>query len=85
MRGRMELPSKEIPNDSVFRKEDLVDISSVQIDTNLPKEERIQSFLKQIKNPYLFRYGDMVIHSVFSETEVTLDERLKQYFRIESR
>lgn len=79
------MTSKEIPEDPEFCKEDLVDIRSVQIDTNLPKEERIQSFLKQIKNPYLFRYGDMVIHSVFSETEVTLEERLKQYFRTESR
>lgn len=57
----------------------LVDIRDVRIDARLPKEERIADFIRQIKNPYLFRCGDLVIHSCFSETEVSLTDRLKQY------
>lgn len=78
------MTSKEIPDIPLVDIEDLVDIRTVNIDMDLPKNQRIQSFIKQIKNPYLFRCGDMVIQSVFSDTEITLDERLKQFFRIES-
>ncbi len=36
----------------------LVDICSVKkINTSLPKEERIDDFIRQIKNPYLFKCG----------------------------
>jgi hypothetical protein len=80
----MVLKSEENADIPLVDIEDLVDIRTVQIDMDLPKDQRIQSFLKQIKNPYLFRYGDIVIQSVFSDTEITLDERLKQFFRIES-
>jgi len=33
---------------------ELVDIADVQIDTELPKEERIASYLEQVKNPYCY-------------------------------
>lgn len=59
----------------------LVDICSVKINTALPKEERMADFIRQIKNPYLFKCGDMVIQSVFSDTETTLNDRLKQYLK----
>lgn len=59
----------------------LVDICSLKINTALPKEERIADFVRQIKNPYLFKCGDLVIQSVFSDTETTLNDRLKQYFK----
>ena len=59
----------------------LVDICSVKINTALPKEERIDDFIRQIKNPYLFKCGDLVIQSVFPDTDVTLNDRLKQYLK----
>ncbi|MDW2798847.1 hypothetical protein RZO55_14815 [Clostridium boliviensis] len=59
----------------------LVDIRSVKINTALPKEERIADFIKQIKNPYLFKCGDLIIQSVFPDTEITLTDRLKQYLK----
>lgn len=59
----------------------LVDICSVKINTTLPKEERIDDFIRQIKNPYLFKCGDLVIQSVFPDTDVTLNDRLKQYLK----
>lgn len=59
----------------------LVDICTVKINTAMPREERIADFIRQIKNPYLFKWGDMVIQSVFSDTEITLNDRLKQYLK----
>ncbi|WP_352399025.1 DUF6870 family protein [Anaerotignum sp.] len=61
---------------------DLVDIRTVEVQTELPKEERVDDFIRQIKNPYFFKCGDIVIESVFSKTEIALDERIKQYLKM---
>lgn len=45
---------------SVPRK-DLVDIKDVVIDRNASEYDRLQSFCRQIKNPYLFRCGTFVV------------------------
>lgn len=42
-------------------KDTLVDLNSVQIDSSRPVQERIQSFLQQIQNPYCFRIGDVAV------------------------
>ena len=33
-------------------RDELVDIRDVKINTDLPQEERMKDFVKQIKNPY---------------------------------
>lgn len=57
----------------------LADIRDVVIDTSLPLEERKKSYLRQIKNPYLYRHGDTIIHVRFAENGPSLKERLKEY------
>ena len=42
-------------------KDSLVDLDSIQIDSSKPVQERIQSFLQQIQNPYCFRIGDVAV------------------------
>ncbi len=61
---------------------DLVDIQDVVVESQLPKEERIADFIQKIKNPYLCKCGNLVVQSVFEESDITLTERLKQYFRM---
>jgi len=68
-----------ISKDMSININDLADIREVEIDPALPKEERQKSFLRQIKNPHLYRCGDMIVRVSFSDTGVTLEERLKQY------
>ena len=63
------------------RREDLVDIRDVHVDPDLPKEERIRSFVEQIKNPYCFKVGNVIVKSCFADTDVTLDDRLEHYLR----
>lgn len=58
-------------------RESLVDINEIQIDENLSKEERFVEFLRQVKNPYCYRCGKMIVKVSFSDTEVTLEERLE--------
>lgn len=65
----------------IVRREDLVDIQDVEIDPELPKEERIRSFVGQIKNPYCFKVGNVVVKTAFGDTDVTLDDQLEHYLR----
>ena len=62
-------------------REELVDIRSVQIDPDLPREERIKSFLEQIKNPYCYLCGDVVVKISFSEDGPTMQECMEHYIR----
>lgn len=62
-------------------RDSLVDIRDVKIDTSLPKEERIRDFIRQVKNPYLYRHGKYVVKISFADTDITLEERLADYVR----
>jgi hypothetical protein len=55
---------------------DLVDIRDVSVDKNLPKQERIAEYLRQIKNPYQFKCGKFIITAKFAETGPTLEDCL---------
>lgn len=59
----------------------LVDIRNVSVDKELPKEERLISFVRQIKNPYRFRCGDFIVNASFSGNGTTLEECLKGILR----
>ena len=54
--------------------EELVDIRNVKIDRNLPSDERIRSFIEQIKNPYCFKVGDAVVKVSFADTSNTITD-----------
>ena len=54
--------------------EQLVDIRDVKIDRSLPTEERIKSFVEQIKNPYQFKVGDTVVRVAFANTHNTITD-----------
>lgn len=62
-------------------RDDLVDIRDVHIDRSLSKEERIRSFVQQIRNPYCFKCGNVVVKTSFADTDVTLEERMEHYLR----
>lgn len=53
---------------------ELVDIRSVEIDTSLPVEERIKSYIQQVKDPYCFRVGDVKVRVAFADTDRTLTD-----------
>lgn len=63
--------------------EELVDIRSVSVNRDLPKEERIADFIRQIKNPYLFRCGKYTVRASFSENGQTLEECIKGLISVE--
>ena len=59
----------------------LVDIRDVKVNTALPKRERALDFIRQIGNPYCYKHGKYVVKVGFSDTEVSLEERLAGYIR----
>ncbi len=52
----------------------LVDINDIHIDNSLPKQERVNEFVKQIKNPYHFKCGKFEVIAKFSDNGPTLEE-----------
>lgn len=56
----------------------LVDIRDVQINAALPQEERIRSFIEQIKDPYRFKVGDVVVNVSYSGDAATLNDRFTE-------
>jgi len=52
----------------------LVDIRDVAIDETLPIEERMKSYVEQIKNPYMFKVGDTIVRVSYANTQETLND-----------
>jgi len=65
---------------SYFDRDGLVDINSVHIGPELPQQQRIESYLAQIKNPHRFLVGDCIVNLRFDENGGALRDRLKNYF-----
>ena len=59
----------------------LRDIRDVTVNTDLPKQERILDFIRQIGNPYCYRHGKYVVKVSFTDTDVTLEDRMLSYIR----
>ena len=57
----------------------LREINDISINTNLPKEERMQDYLSQIKNPYCFKCGKAIVKISFANTDITIEERMDKY------
>lgn len=62
-------------------RDSLVDLNEIRIDDSLSPKERAEEFLKQIKNPYCFRVGKVVVKNVYSDDGVSLQERFEQFAR----
>ena len=57
----------------------LADAGSVKLDYSLPKDERIESYLSQVKNPYCFRLVDMCVKLEFPQDAPSLQELFARF------
>ena len=71
------MAKKSSPERQVLLDE-LVDIRDVKIDKTLPVEERVISYVKQIKNPYMFKVGNTVVRVSYTEGGPSLQELVEQ-------
>lgn len=72
---------KNINPESVDR-DSLVDIREIEIDRSKPHLEQVLDFLTQIKNPYLYRCGNVVVKVAYKEdTTITIEDQLEHLIR----
>lgn len=71
---------KDIDVRAVNRNE-LIERSSVKIDPNASREERLQNFIFQIKNPYYYLDGKIVVKISFSNTDITIEDCISHYLK----
>ena len=53
---------------------ELVDIRDVVIDKSLTLEERVKSYVEQIKDPYCFKVGDVVVRVSYADKDKSLTD-----------
>ena len=53
---------------------ELVDIRDVVIDKSLTLEDRVRSYVEQIKDPYCFRVGDVVVRVSYADKDKSLTD-----------
>lgn len=58
------------------RADVLPDITEIQVNTELPIQERLQRFASEISNPYQFRVGDTIVNVRYNQQACTLEELL---------
>ncbi|WP_024348433.1 DUF6870 family protein [Lacrimispora indolis] len=56
----------------------LADISEVKVDPALPVDERLEAYLKQIKNPYRYKDSGFTVTCAFTG-ERSLEECMAEY------
>lgn len=52
----------------------LVDIRDVKIDRSMSLEDRMKSYVEQIKNPYMFKVGNTVVRVSYANTQATIND-----------
>lgn len=69
----LQLQAAEVPY------EERVDISDVKIDLNLLIVQRMEDYIRQIKNPYAFKCGEIDVNVRFSTSGKTLKDAMASY------
>lgn len=54
----------------------LVDIGEIKIDRELPRKERMLSFINEVRNPFCFICNGMVVKTSYSDTNESLENKL---------
>ena len=57
--------------------DELVDLKSVVIDRSLPLEQRVHSYIEQIKNPYFFKVGSTPVRVSYSNSDMTVQNAFR--------
>ena len=76
---------KALNNIKDIDKSILVDLKDVKIDKSLSVEDRMISYVQQIKNPYLFKVGDMAVKIRFTNSGQSLRDKLVSIIKFYNR
>lgn len=56
------------------RKEDMIDIGTVEFDYSLSQEQRLKNLTEQLKNPYCFQVDEVGVKIEYSDTNRTFED-----------
>jgi len=59
----------------------LTDIRDININPRLPFTDKAISYLNQIKNPYCFKCGDVIVKVSHAQTTTTIDDCMEGFYR----
>ena len=59
----------------------LTDISDVTIDPHLPFVEKAITYLKQIRNAYCFKCGDVIVKINHAKTTTSVEDCMEGFYR----
>ncbi len=62
-------------------RDELIDRNTVKIDPNASREERLKSYIQQIKNPYCYKDGKTVVKISFANTDTTMEDCIAHYLK----
>ena len=59
----------------------LVDVKNLNIPEELTGKERLEAFVQQVRNPFCYRVGNVVVKNVYSQDGVTINDRFEQMLK----
>ena len=63
-------------------KEQLVDLKNIEVDGEKSREERILDYIRQVKNPYCFKVGDVAVRLAFDEGGRSFQECMEELVQV---
>ena len=73
-----ELEAMKAVDVRTVKPEELVDIRQIKIAEGLSPQERREEFIRQVKNPYCFRVGNIIVKGSYAGNGVSLNERFEE-------
>ena len=67
---------------SEINTNDLIDIKTVEVDSDLSKLENIVKYINEVKNPYYFKVGKVKVRVSYADTDRTLDDDFAHLLKI---
>ena len=58
-------------------KDSLTDITDVNVNKELSKKDRIKEFIKQMKNPYIYKCGKFIVNSKYTKNGFYMEDQLR--------
>lgn len=77
-RNGMSLEELQSVDIRTVKPEDVVDIQQIKIEEGLSQQEKRKEFIRQVKNPYCFRVGNVIVKARYSGNGICLNERFEE-------
>lgn len=74
-----QIPELRNMDIAMVDKSKLPDMSRIELDASLSKEERLSRILRTAKNPYCFRYGDTAVKLEFADDGPSLQDVMADF------